>query len=180
MADIATFWDTAEGVGDWRIALGSYPILYDEDGAPLLSEVDLDLLSDNLDGVPARGLLGGRDLETAILISLFTDRQAGPDDVITDGSRDPRGWWGDLGQAYPIGSRLWLRMRAKQTDQTLQLVRGDIAEALQWMIDDGVVARLDIAAEWQAPGLLAASVTLNRTDGTTTALRYSWAWKDLG
>src|SRR5260364_261512 len=34
------------------------------------------------------------DLQIAVMISLFTERQARPDDVIPDGSTDARGWWG--------------------------------------------------------------------------------------
>ena len=40
-------------------------------------------------------LQSGGDLTTAVLISLFTDRQARSDDVIPDGTTDQRGWWAD-------------------------------------------------------------------------------------
>src|SRR5437868_6146739 len=78
-------------------------------------------------------LASGDDLQTAILISLFTDRIADPSDVIPDGTSDPRGWWGDEGQAENIGSRLWLLSRKKQTQETLQRAYDYIVEALQWM-----------------------------------------------
>jgi phage gp46-like protein len=178
MPDITTFWNVAEGHGDWRVA--------NPDGDPLYAGDD-DLLRDDSNGgmtteTPldfAPGLVAGRDLQTAVLISLFTDRLAGPDDVIPDGSGDPRGWWGDLGQPYPIGSKIWLRLRAKQTQATLQLVQGDIIEALDWMIQDQVVARVDVVTQWLRPGVLAATVTLTQATGTVQALQYSWAWKDL-
>ncbi len=35
-------------------------------------------------------------LRTAVIISLLTDRLADADAVIPDGTRDRRGWWGDL------------------------------------------------------------------------------------
>jgi phage gp46-like protein len=54
----------------------------------------------------------GDDLESAVLISLFTDRRAEASDVVPDGSNDRRGWWGDSGSLYLIGSRLWLLRRA--------------------------------------------------------------------
>src|SRR5260370_260114 len=84
-------------------------------------------------------LVAGDDLLTAVYISLFTDRVASPDDVIPDGTQDPRGWWGDAGQDVLIGSRLWLLNRAKQTTETLNLAKDYITEALKWLIDDGVV-----------------------------------------
>lgn len=178
MADIATLWDPQTGLGDWRLVVSDFEILTDEDGEPLTTEDGEPLTSEGQPFVP--GLASGDDLVTAVLISLFTDRQAAADDVLTDASGDPRGWWGDLGQDYRIGSRLWLRLRAKQTDQTLQLVKGDIAEALQWLIDDGVAASLDIDAAWQAAGFLAVVLTLNQSSGAVLALRFSWAWKELG
>src|SRR5579875_2938906 len=60
-------------------------------------------------------LARGDDLITSVAISLFTDRIANADDPIPDGSTDPRGWWGDLDETYPIGSRLWLLDRSKAT-----------------------------------------------------------------
>lgn len=51
-------------------------------------------------------LLSGKDVETSVLISLFTDRLAGINDELPDATNntknDRRGWWADTGQAYPI------------------------------------------------------------------------------
>ena len=121
----------------------------------------------------------GSDLQTAILISLFTDRIADPDDVIPDGSNDPRGWWGDSGSTVLIGSRLWLLQRAKQTAETLQRAYDYIVEALQWLIDDGVVARFDILVEWTQTSELGAQVVAYKQDGSTIANAYTWAWQGL-
>ncbi|PWC74062.1 phage GP46 family protein [Azospirillum sp. TSH64] len=121
---------------------------------------------------PGGDLDTGDDLATAILLSLFTDRPALKDDVIPDGTADRRGWWGDR----ELGSRLWLLERAKQTTETLHRARDYIAEALQWLVDDGVVARFDIEAAWLRRSTLGARITAFRSDGRTVALSYSWAW----
>lgn len=121
-------------------------------------------------------LQSGNDLSTAVLISLFTDRIAHVDDIIPDGTTDPRGWWAD-DPAYPIGSRLWLLTRAKQTSETLARAQDYIAEALQWLIDDGVVARFGITVEWTRSGQLGARVTAYRSDGSTTALNFASVWR---
>jgi phage gp46-like protein len=121
-------------------------------------------------------LQNGGDLTSAVLISLFTDRVANTDDVITDASGDPRGWWGDVGVPYPIGSRLWLLEREKQTNATAARARDYIAEALKWMIDDGVVARFEIDAQFIAPARLAASVIAHRADGATIAMNFANVW----
>ena len=46
-------------------------------------------------------------LQTAIYISLFTDRRIGEDDEIPDRSNDRRGYWGDTLEDEPLGSFLW-------------------------------------------------------------------------
>lgn len=124
-------------------------------------------------------LLAGDDLGTAVLISLFTDGQAGPNDIIPDGTNDRRGWCGDLGQDIRIGSRLWLLDRAKQTTATLLAAENYAAEALQWLLNDGVVAKIDIAAQWVRQSFLGLEITLYQQDGTKRALKYAWAWKEL-
>lgn len=122
-------------------------------------------------------LASGDDLDTAILISLFSDREASSDDVIPDGTGDPRGWVGDVDQDYKIGSRLWLLERAKQTQETLRLANDYIAEALQWLIDDSVVARFDITTEWTRAGMLGASLVAYQQSGAARALNFSWVWR---
>jgi phage gp46-like protein len=116
-------------------------------------------------------LAGTESLQEAVIVSLFTDRVAALDDQV-DGD-DPRGWWGDmpLNTANPpavpdfIGSRLWLLRRAPATADTLNRAHVYIRESLQWMLDDGVAARVDVAAAWRPSviGLLDIRVTINRT-----------------
>lgn len=122
-------------------------------------------------------LADGSDLQTAVFISLFTDRQASADDAIPDGTTDRRGWWADDSE-HPIGSRIWLLDRSKQTQQTLRAAHDYITEALQWLIDDGVVARFDIYVEWTRAGLLGAQVVPWRQDGTKVAMNYLWVWSN--
>lgn len=125
-------------------------------------------------------LVTGNDIASATLISLFTDRIANPDDVIPDGTDDPRGWWGDLGEDKPIGSRLWLLSRAKQTQETLNNAVDYAKEALEWFVDDGVAARIDVFAQWVRTSFLGLQVILYNQDGTTIAsLSYAWAWKQI-
>lgn len=120
----------------------------------------------------------GTDLESAIIISLFSDRLAAPGDVIPDGTSDPRGWWAD--GDVPIGSRLWLLRRAKQIPETLQLAFDYIAEALQWLLDDNVVAKFDISVQWVRKGVMGAQLVAYKQDGTTLMTgQYVWAWNGI-
>ncbi|MEQ0775890.1 phage GP46 family protein [Paraburkholderia tropica] len=121
----------------------------------------------------------GDDLSTAILISLFTDRQAAADDDIPDGTTNRRGWWGDLDSDTQIGSRLWLLSRAKQTTETLQRANDYINEALQWLIDDGVVASFDVSLWWIKSGQLGGLIVAHKQNGTTTSVAYQSLWSAI-
>lgn len=120
-------------------------------------------------------LTSGNDLETAILISLFTDRQARDDDDY-DGT-DRKGWWGDTGSDYEIGSRLWLLRRQKLTTDVANKAVAYAKEALQWLIDDGVIASVTITTQIVYPSRLYLSIAYQKPDMTTSAVKYCWVWE---
>lgn len=122
-------------------------------------------------------LAAGTDLETAVLISLFTDRMADPDDAIPDGTGDPRGWWGDAGAERPIGSKLWLLEREKQTEAVRLAAEDYCTDALAWLVEDGIAARVAAAATWLRPGVLGVLVTIDEPSGREVVFNYQWAWK---
>jgi len=124
-------------------------------------------------------LLRENGLETAVLISLFTDRRANVDDALINPG-EYRGWWGDyVGNDTPIGSRLWLIKGQKATQQNVILAKQYIQEALQWMIDDGVVAKIDVQTE--ATGrpehkVLACVIKLYYTDFNIESIKFEDLW----
>lgn len=125
--------------------------------------------------VSGAGLATGKAIEAAVLVSLFTDRRAAADDVVPDGDR--RGWWGDSYATSPIGSRMWLLLRAKRTTETARRAKDYITEALQWLLDDGVAARVDVETFWLRTSMLGAVVKIYRHDGAVVKFDYSWAWE---
>ena len=124
----------------------------------------------------------GRDLETAVIVSLFTDRRAEPDDPLPDGGGDRRGYWGDGLTDQPLGSRLWLLAREKATRQTLLRAVEYAKEALAWLVADGVAERVEVAAEWQGspPSRLALAATIYRPATAPARFRFAAVWQDLG
>ena len=124
-------------------------------------------------------LESGDDLATAVIISLFTDRLANASDALPDGTGDRRGWWGDLGQAVPIGSRLWLLTRATLTPAVAVTAKGYIVEALKWLLDDGVAAAIEVITAVAAPSMLTAQVVVHQSSGGQRALSFNWAWNQL-
>ena len=118
-------------------------------------------------------------LETAVLISLFTDRRADDDDPLIN-QNEFRGWWGDLiGDEGPVGSRLWLIKYGKATQENVILAKEYIIEALQWMIDDEVVMKIDVETESQGPPenkVLAAKIKMYYNDGNSEAIVFTNLW----
>ncbi|MBG6243174.1 MAG: hypothetical protein EKE20_15745 [Candidatus Symbiopectobacterium sp. Dall1.0] len=121
-------------------------------------------------------LNGGDDLQTAILISLFTDRKARKDDQYEG---DRRGWWGDTGEESNIGSRLWLLNRQRLTTKIAQRAEDYAAEALKWLIDDGVVAAISTEAHIVFPSRLYLTITYLKPGETETLLKFYWAWEQI-
>ena len=117
-------------------------------------------------------------LDTAVLISLFTHRQALPTDQLPNNSDLRGGWWADPfadNENDPIGSRLWLLSRSKMTQATLNLAREYVAEALEWMVEDQIVARVVAIAEAQAPATLAFGAELYQPGEVAPRWRKIWA-----
>lgn len=120
-------------------------------------------------------LASSDDLGTALLISLFSDRLADADDTLPDGTDYRRGWWGDLDQDVPLGSRLWLLSRSILDDDVAKLAVIYAKEALQWMIDDKVAESVTVTATPDGRKTLVLNVTVTRKTGTQS-YQYGWAW----
>lgn len=119
------------------------------------------------------------DLQTAVLISLFSDRLAALDDTLPDPSaNDRRGWWGDTGTDPPenIGSKLWLYTRARWTEEVRIGIEEAARQALQWCLDDDVADSVECTAEMAEIGRINLSVILLRQGTRVFAGTYGWAW----
>lgn len=119
-------------------------------------------------------------LRRAIVISLFTDARALPDDELPAGSTGigrRRGWWGDVvapsqapaGAAWTTGSRLWLLSREKQTAETTRRARKYAEEALQWLTRGGWATSVNVDADWAAnsTGVLVLTISIILAGGTS-------------
>jgi phage gp46-like protein len=124
-------------------------------------------------------LLTDEGLESAVLISLFTDRRAEADDTLPQPGADPRGWWGDAiaqDEGDQIGSRLWLLAREKQLSSVVARAKLYAEEALAWLVEDGVAARVVVTAEIVAEGALGLGVEIYRPQGPAR-FRFDYVWK---
>ncbi len=132
-------------------------------------------------------LVSDDGLQTAAIISLFTDRRARDDDALPDTVLgDRRGWWGDLAspevEEDEIGSRLWLLEREKTLPEVLIRAEQYAKGALQWMIDDEVAASISVTTERAAtPGndRLSLKVDIRKVDGTIEAMEFAVQWENM-
>ena len=106
-------------------------------------------------------------LATAVILSLFLDARARADDALPDGGTDRRGFWADTVapavERDRTGSRLWLLSREKTLPEVLRRAHDYAAEALRWLVEDGVASRLLS---------LAVNITLVNGESSTYAFSY--------
>ena len=120
-------------------------------------------------------LTTGNDLQTAILDSLFTDRLARADDDYEDSDR--RGWWGDSGEEYQLGSRLWLLRRKKLTPDVAKKAEEYSSEALNWLKVDGVVSEVIPVARIVLPDRLNLIIRYQAPGKDWQEFRFYWKWE---
>lgn len=111
-----------------------------------------------------------RTLATPMLVALFTDRRARPDDALPSGTSEflvpsaanpRRGWVGDAldGEGRRLGSLLWLLNREKQTEQTRLRALAYAEQALADLASrTGLAASVE--AQWLRRGTLALAARL--------------------
>jgi len=136
-------------------------------------------------------LVMDQGLYTAVIISLFSDRRAGPEDELPWPQEDRRGWPGDMISEYAndqIGSLLWLLVREKTLEETLQRAEEYAQSALQWMVEDKIVSKIEVKAyrlEGQKSGepgsvespYLGILITLYQTGGLITTYAFAKKWE---
>ena len=126
------------------------------------------------------GLAEDDGLDTAVIISLFTDRLAEASDDIPDGTDDKRGHWSDSYSDIEgdlIGSRLWLLTREKQLPQVMVRAREYCEEALAWMLEDGVAREVTVTVTNPKDGILYAQIEIAKPDGTATRYQFENFWR---
>ena len=123
--------------------------------------------------------LGTEDgLQTAVLISLFTDARLPDDRAPNDGSGDRRGWWPEELDAAPkYGSLLWTLDRSKHSEETRRRAEEYAKEALQWLVDEKIAAAVSVVAEFVRRGVLGISIDIQRPGGGQVNYRYDYIWQ---
>lgn len=117
--------------------------------------------------------------EAAILISLFTDARV-TEEELSAGDTELRGWWGDAVEnpdQQNTGSKLWLLDRTQITDEVLEAARQYSLEALQWLLDDGIVGTVDVDVTRLDTSSISIAVQLTRPGKQDLNFKYDYVWE---
>lgn len=120
----------------------------------------------------AGGFVAQHPIETAVLLCLFTDAQCAVSELRFEMGGDRRGWPGDgfdIDTAHneaPLGSKLWLWRRAALTDLSAAEIEAEARRALQPLLDERLVVRIDTVTEVLRPeGQIRLGISLYGRDG---------------
>lgn len=120
-------------------------------------------------------------LETAVAISIFSDRRV-TDEELSFPQTDKKGWWGDM---FPdvdqdqIGSRLWLIGREKVLQETAKRAEDYCKEGLAWLIEDGVAKSVAVAAAYDLNKYLRIAIDIAKPDGNSSKFQVLWDKQSL-
>lgn len=150
MADIGLYWDNDNQCVDWKWST-------ETNNGITITDID----SDN-------------DLESYIILRLFTNRRAESSWTTTT---NKEGWWYDqLDTQGLTGSRLWQLWYLPVTDSDSYESRANdlVREALQTMIDDNIADTIDINCNLQGSKQLNINIMITKT-GNSQSFSYIWS-----
>jgi len=129
--------------------------------------------------IEAGDLASDDGLQTAVIISLFTDALCSADEAASASAATRRGWWGDAYADVPgdlIGSRLWLLAREKRLPKVVERARQYAADALQWLVTDRVADSVEVQAEMVGTDTLALAIAITRRSEPLARYRFEAFW----
>lgn len=119
-------------------------------------------------------------IETAVLLSIFTDARVDGEDALPDDSDYRGGWWGNVladVENDQDGSKAWLLSREKLTPETLTRFLQYAADSLAWMKTDNAAQKIDVTGEI-SEGVLYFTVKITGTTTGPEFLRYALNWEN--
>jgi len=120
-------------------------------------------------------------LETAVTISLFTDRRVTEEEKPYL-ANSKRGYWGDLFSEIDgdkMGSRLWTLEREKRTTEVLRRAEDYAREALNWMIEDGVVLSISAIASYDSNKFINLDIKIVKPLGNESRFQVLWDKQEI-
>src|SRR5690554_529175 len=134
----------------------------------------MDINSADID-VEDRDALQDAGLETAIIISLFTDARVFPEEL-PEGLEDLGGFWGDLILEESVGSKLWTLRRKKLNNTFLNNFEEFAVQALSWMIEEQIASSIKVDVNYIGD-TVNFEIRIKRPEKDLLNFRYSLNWE---
>lgn len=109
-------------------------------------------------------------LNTAVLLSLFTDARA------DDGNGVERGHWADQFGPDSSGSQLWRLQRQKRQLGLASATKTWAERALQWMIDDNIATSVAVTVSLDED-VLCLAIEIERPPNEVLNIQFSQLWE---
>lgn len=119
-------------------------------------------------------------LETAMLISLFSDRRVTKEEL-PPSETDQRGWWADeISEPLDdkIGSILWTTERSKITEGVSNQIRDAVRDSLAWLLEEGIAETVDVTSAIQNEQIV-ATAKITRPAGDDIPFKFVWDGQTL-
>lgn len=127
------------------------------------------------------GLYNQSELADAAYRSLFSWARAKTGDELLNNEK--YGWWADdlSSDNDRYGSRLWLFLRSKITDDTIQELHDVCIEALDWMIKDKLATsvEVEVTRNDKDHNRLDVLINITQTDLNKLSLQFKDLWNGI-
>lgn len=104
-------------------------------------------------------------LDTSLLRSIYAERRADENEISVPELR--RGWIGNSEKDFEDGSKVWLYEQARLNLQTINGVKSEIENALQWLLDDEVALDFEVSVSVNDELGLTAQTKIQRSSSKT-------------
>lgn len=105
-------------------------------------------------------------LETAIIISLYTDRRV----------ENKNGFWGDSLGDGEWGSKIWTLRRETLNPKIQKKLEEYAKDSLKWLIDDKVAKSITVSSEIINPMSIHLLIKIIRPNGSVLGYRFNNIW----
>ena len=102
--------------------------------------------------------------DTAILYSIFGEKRA--DDSEMPVPERQRGWIGNENTDFENGSKIWLYYQARVNNTTINGLQNEAANALQWLVDDGIAVSIDAPIITASGTSVSLEITIRRSNSS--------------
>lgn len=127
---------------------------------------------------PTGALAEDASLETVVLLSIFTDAPATAAEMLEARTSEQRGWWAAAdtirGAERVYGSKLWLLRRGKTTLATLRRAEKYCVEALDWLVDKKIAAKIEVLATRNTFGVMGLDIRITRPQKLLPVFQRLW------